>query len=160
VGGEGRLGIRPLWMTDEVFTTDRAEERLPHVRADGLRIDVRVVVGSARLAPIDSRRRGVGDLVAAPRVELASGVGQTHGDAAEIDRRVLHGDLDVLAGAGRLALPEGGHHAEGGVDAGARVSDGWTRLERGRARKSRQRHGATGRLRDHVEALVLAVRAV
>ena len=68
-----------------------------------------------------------GDLVAAARVEVAAGIGQAHGDAAEVDDRVLHGQLDALALAGGLPLPQRGHHAEGGVHARAGVADGRAR---------------------------------
>ena len=88
------------------------------------------------------------------------GVDEPHGDAAEVDDGVLHRELHALALAGGLALPERGHHAEGRVHARAGVADGRAGLQRRRAGEAGERHGAAGGLRDHVEALVLAVRAV
>src|SRR4029434_6247787 len=72
---------------------------------------------------------------------------------------LLHGHLDELALAGALALDVGSHDRGGGMDAGAGIAaggaaaDGLAILEPGHA------HDAARGLGDHVEALVLAVRA-
>src|SRR3989441_4204379 len=159
VGG-APLRIRPLRVADQVRASDRLEQGVPHVRAHGLAVDVGVVVAAARLAPIDARGRRGRDLVTASRLEVAPRVREPHGDAGEIDDGVLHGALDALAMPRRLPLPESGHHAQCRVHARARVADGGTGLERRRAREAGQRHRAARRLRDHVEALVLAVGTV
>ena len=60
---------------------------------------------------------------------LAAGGLAREGDAAEVDHRILHGHLDVLAPAGALALVQGGQDADGAVQPGARVADGRAGLE-------------------------------
>ena len=124
------LGIRPLGVTDQVRAPDRRQQRVPHVPAHGLRVDVRVVVGAPGLAAIDPRGRGVGNLVPAAGLEIAAGIREAHGDAAEIVHRVLHGELHALALPRSLPLPQGGHHPEGRVHSGAGIPDGRSRLER------------------------------
>src|SRR2546428_6246648 len=159
VGG-APLRIRPLRVADQVRASDRLEQGVPHVRAHGLAVDVGVVVAAARLAAIDARGRRVRDLVAASRLEVAARVREPHGDAGEVDDGVLHGELDALALTCRLPLPQSGHHANCRGHARARVADGRAGLERRRAREAGQRHRAARGLRDHVEALVLAVGTV
>ena len=128
--GRAPLRIRPLRIADEIRAADDAQQRVPHVRANGLGVDVRVVVGAPGLAVIDPRGRSVGNLVPAAGLEIAAGIREAHGDAAEIDHRVLHGQLHALALPRSLPLPQGGHHPEGRVHSGAGIPDGRSRLER------------------------------
>src|SRR5208283_2427179 len=100
------------------------------------------------------------DAIAGARRGFVRDVGAHHRNAHEVQHRFLHRDLDFLSLAGAFALDVRGEHADGRMHASTGVPDGRSRLERGRTGKAGQRHRAAGRLRNHVEAFVLAVGAV
>src|ERR687888_327640 len=81
-------------------------------------------------------------------------------DAAVVDDRVLHRDLDALALPGLGALVERGQDADRGVQARARVSDRGPRLEWDPVALAGQADRPAGRLRDGVERQEVAVRPV
>ena len=81
-------------------------------------------------------------------------------DAAEVGDGVLHGDLDLLAVAGYVALVEGGEDADGEVHAGAGVAEGGSGARGRAAGVAGGAEGAAGGLSDGVEGLVLAIRPV
>src|SRR5437867_2071748 len=83
---------------------------------------------SSALALVETARRRRAQRAAVARAHrgLAAGGLAREGDAAEVDHRVLHGDLDVLALAGAFPLMQGGQNTDGGVQPGARVADGWS----------------------------------
>src|SRR5204862_2168417 len=81
-------------------------------------------------------------------------------DAAVVDDRLLHRDLDALTPAGGVALVERGGNPERQMDAGPGVAGVRAGLDRRPALLAGDRERAAGRLGDHVEAEELAVRAV
>src|SRR5262249_60598850 len=79
-------------------------------------------------------------------------------DARQVDDRVLLGDLDALAHAGRVTVDDRGEDADGQVEAGTGVADprldagGWAVACAGEA------HDASHGLRHHLAAVVRGVR--
>ena len=122
--------------------------------------DVAIIVVAAGRALVDVARTAAADAVAAARRRFVRDVRAHHRHAHEVQHRFLHRDFDLLPLAGPLALDVRGEHADRRMHPGAGVADRRSGLERRRTGKSGQRHRAAGRLRNHVEAFVLAVRAV
>src|SRR3984893_1255950 len=152
-------GLRRLVarVADEVVAADGAKEGMPQLL---LGEGEDVLIGSAGLAAIRRARRGDPELVSGSRRGLAVPlmVAETHAD--EIHDDILHGDLDLLALAGGMALHEGGENPDHAVHPRARVADGRPD-EGGRAvRKPGDTHASPHRLGDRLVALVLTVRAV
>src|SRR5712691_3470347 len=109
----------------EVLAPDHLAEPLP-VRVGGAaRVDVDVVVLSARLALEDvAGSVAEHDPVALPLAGLIGEELRRIGDAAVVHHGVLHGDLDLLAATGDGALEERGEHADRGMQARAGVAEG------------------------------------
>src|SRR5712671_2972347 len=125
-------------------------------------IDIAIVVWPAALARIGlAWRIGAHDaLIAHARSSMAPQILGSIGNAAVIDDAVLHRALDPLALAGELALIECRKDADRSVEAGAGVTDRRTRLDRAAVGLAGDRHGAPGRLRNHVKGEVILVGAV
>ena len=81
-------------------------------------------------------------------------------DADQVDDRVLHRDLDLLAFARGVSLHQRGENADHAVHARARVAD--RRPDEGRRAvgEARDAHGAAHRLGYRLVALVVAVRTI
>ena len=83
-----------------------------------------------------------------------------HGDPGEVNYRILHGHFDFLPLAGFLPLPQRGHDSKGSVVPRPDVACRNTRQQWWPARLAGHGDGAAGGEGYHVEALVVAVRAV
>src|SRR3546814_8716147 len=130
------LGCRPFRVLYQLLAAAELHHRRPARRLDD---DVDVVVRAVALgadAParlpaargVAGARRGFAEgAVRVLRIFLERPVGETllvaQLDAAEVEHRVLHGDLDALALAGLLALQQGGQDAGDAVYAGAGIAD-------------------------------------
>src|SRR5712691_4334495 len=131
---------------------ERLPQRAPHLRVGTIQVDI--VVRTAGGAFEDIADWAGAEPIAYPRGWLVSQIGAHHRYAAVIEHRLLHRDLDLLALSGAFALVQRRQNAAGGVDASAGISDRRAGLQWRGARKASERHGATARLSDHVEALV------
>ena len=139
--GSSSRSSRPI-----AFTSRRQWSSLPREAED-----VAPVVEPARRALVEAAGRGADDAVAAARqLVLARGLA-AHRRAAVVQHRVAHGDLDVLAAAGRHALIERGEDAHGAQHAGAGIADGRARPDRRLVGMAVHAHRAAHRLGDHVE---------
>src|SRR5215469_18504113 len=120
------------------------------------RIDIAIVVWPAALARIRlARRIGAHDaLIAHARSRMAPQILGGIGNAAVIDHAVLHRTADQLALAGELALIKRTKDADRSMEASAGVADRRTRLDRTSVRLAGNRHGAAGRLGNHVKSQV------
>src|ERR1700730_26219 len=140
----------------------RAAHRIAQVRPHlGCRTEnVYVVVVAAGRASVSIGGSAGGYPVAHARDRLVRDVGTHHWHAAEVEDCVLHRELDLLPLAGALALDIRRQHADRRVHPRACVADRGAGLERWSLWRSGQRHRPARGLRDHVEAFVLAIRAV
>ena len=122
--------------------------------------DEDVVVGAAGRAAIRRARHAGAELVPRARHGLAEAlvIAQAHPD--QVDHRVLHRDLDLLAESGQVTLHERGENADHAVHPGARVADGRPHVRGRPIGRARDAHGAAHRLGDGLVALVVAVGAV
>ena len=154
-----RLRVRVAGVGQQVLAPDRGHEVAPHVLVDRLHVDVGVVVGAAGRAGVGAAGDAAHKSVAAPLGRLAVAVVIDVAAAQEVGHDLLHRDLHQLALAGALALDVRGQDGGGRVDAGAGVADGGAAADGLAIGKAGHAHHAAGGLGDHVEALVLAVRA-
>src|SRR5262245_53250801 len=154
-----RLRVLQARVGQPLLAADGGREVTPHARADRLHVDERVVVGPAGRARVSAAGHAADQPVAAPRARLALAIVIDEATPQQVRDRFLHRDLDELALAGALALDIGGHDRGGGVHAGAGVADGGAAADGLAILEPGHAHDAARRLGDHVEALVLAVRA-
>src|SRR5579885_2394580 len=129
----------------------RLAEVLPHLGSGAENKDVIVVAAGSTLENIAG---AAAETVSGARDRLMGHIGAHHRNAAEIEHRLLHRDLDLLPLAGLLPLDVGGAPADRRMHPGPRVSDSRAGFKGRSARKSGEPHRAAGCLRDHVEALV------
>ncbi len=158
---DAKLRRREPLLAFQVLATDDLEQPLPLNVVGAARVDVDVIVGAAGLAG-ENVRRCVGaehDLVAHARARLLVQELRGVGDAAVIDHRVLHRDLDLLAAPRRRALVERRQHADAGMKSGAGIAERHAGLDRLAVALAGDTHDAAGRLRDHVEGEMLLVGA-
>src|SRR2546426_9379078 len=141
-------------VADEVVPPDGVEQGQPHLLRHE---DEDVVVGPAGPAPIRRPRYTGAELIPGPRAGLPEALVIAQADPDEIDDRVLHGDLDLLAFAGRVALHERGEDPDHAVHPGARVSDGRPDVGRRAVREAGDAHRPAHRLRDRLVALVVTI---
>src|SRR2546427_5179371 len=141
-------------VADEIVPPDGAEQGQPHLLRHE---DEDVVVGPAGPAPIRRPRYAGAELVPGPRAGLSEALVIAQADPDEVDHRVLHGDLDLLAFAGRVALHERGEDPDHAVHPGARVADGRPDVGRRAVGEPGDAHGPAHRLRDRLVALVGAI---
>src|SRR2546428_3878376 len=151
------LGGVVAGVADEVAPPDGVEQGQPHLLRHE---DEDVVVGPAGPAPIRRPRYTGAELIPGPRAGLPEALVIAQADPDEIDDRVLHGDLDLLAFAGRVALHERGEDPDHAVHPGARVSDGRPDVGRRAVREAGDAHRPAHRLRDRLLPLVVTVRPV
>src|SRR3989454_9709995 len=144
-------------VADEIVPPDGPQHRKPHLLRHE---DEDVVVGPAGPATIRRSRYAGAELISGPRAGLSEALVIAQADPDEIDDRVLHGDLDLLAFAGRVALHERGEDSDHAVHPGARVSDGRPDVGRRAVREAGDAHRPAHRLRDRLVALVVTVRPV
>ena len=78
---------------------------------------------SAGIARVGGAGHGAAELVAVPRRRPAEALVVAQADPHQVDHRVLHGDLDLLAAAGRVALLQGRQYSDREVHAGAGIAD-------------------------------------
>ncbi len=154
-----RLRVFAPGVGQQVFAADRDREVAPHARVDRLRVDVGVVVGPARRARIGAAGHAAQESIAPALAGLALAVVIDEAAPEQVGHGLLHRHLDELALAGALALDVGGHDSGGRVDAGAGVADGGAAADGLAVGEAGHAHHAARGLGDHVEALVLAVRA-
>src|SRR4029077_13157878 len=156
------LGRVEALVADQALSADGLQQPVPMPVAGTRRVDEAVVVETSALAFVEAAGRGRTERAAIARAHrrLAAGGLARERDAAEVDHGVLHRHFDVLAPAGALALVKRGQDADGAVQAGARVTDGRSGLERLGLRRPRQAQRSAHGLSDHVEAHVVLVRAV
>src|SRR5712691_1644722 len=158
------MGPALLWrvealIADQIFTADGLQQPVPVPVAGAAGVDETVVVEAATLALVEATgsRCAQRTAVARAHCRLAAGGLAREGDAAEVDDRILHGHLDLLALAGALALVQGGQDANGAVQPRARIADRRPRLERLRLRRAREAQGPAHGLGNHVKAHVVLV---
>src|SRR5207244_13206895 len=122
-------------------------------------VDETEVVDAPALALVEAarRRRAQRTAVARAHGRLTAGRLAREGDAAEVDDRILHGHLDLLAIAGALALVQGGQDANGAVQPRARVADRWSGFERLRLLRASEAQSPAHGLSNHVKAHVVLV---
>src|SRR5207247_2577248 len=154
-----RLRVLAAGVREQVPTTDGGRELAPHLLTHRLHVDVGIVVGSARRARVGAAGHAAHQLVASAPARLAVAVVVGVAAAEEIGHHLLHRHLDELALAGALALDVGGQDGGGGVNARSGVADGRAAADGLAVGEAGYAHHATRRLSDHVEALVLVVRA-
>ena len=154
-------GLRVLAtrVAQQVFAADRGREVAPHARVDRLDVDEGVVVEAARRARVGAARHPAQELVAAAHARRVLAIVIDEAASQEVGDGLLHRHLDQLALAGALALDVGGHDRGGRVDTSAGVANGGAAADGLAIGKAGHAHHAAGGLGDHVEALVLAVRA-
>src|SRR2546422_3574733 len=152
-----RLGGVVARVADEVAPPDGPQQRKPHLLRHE---DEDVVVGPAGPAAIRRARYAGAELIPGPRAGLAEALVVAQADPDEVDHRVLHGDLDLLAFAARVALHERGEDPDHTVHPGARVADGRPDVGRRAVGEPGDAHGPAHRLRDRLVALVVAIRPV
>src|SRR4029450_1478130 len=144
-------------IADEIGPADRLQERvaelLPYEQDP-------VVVRAAGMAAIRRARRAGAELVAGALTGLAGALMVAQADADQIDHRVLHRDLDLLAFTREMPLHERREDADHAVHPGARVADRRPHVGRRIVRKAGDAHRAAHRLRDRLVALVVGVSAV
>src|SRR3989475_12241800 len=144
-------------VADEVVPPDGVEQGQPHLLRHE---DEAVVVGPAGPAPIRRPRYTGAELIPGPRAGLPEALVVAQAYPDEVDHRVLHGDLDLLAFAARVALHERGEDPDHTVHPGARVADGRPDVGRRAVGEPGDAHGPAHRLRDRLVALVVAIRPV
>src|SRR6266567_2788214 len=152
-------GLRRLVarIPDEILASDGAQERMPHLL---LGEDEDVVIRPAGMAAVRRARHVRAELIARSRRRLAEALVIAEAHADEVHHHVLHGDLDLLALPGLVALHEPGEDPDHAVHARAGVSDGRPDI-RGRAvGEARDAHASPHGLGDRLVALVVAVRSV
>src|SRR5512145_365831 len=86
-------------IADQVFTANGLQQPVPVSVASAAGIDETVVVEAPTLALVEAagRRRAQRTTVARAHSRLAAGRLAREGNAAEVDDRILHGHLDLLA---------------------------------------------------------------
>src|SRR5205807_2594456 len=152
--GRGRLvpGV-----ADQVGPANDLQQRMPellrHEEED-------VVVGAAGMAAIRRAWYAGAELVTGALAGLAGALMIAQADADQIDHRVLHRDLDLLAFTGEVPLHQRGENADHAVHAGARIPDGRPHIGRRIVGKAGDAHRAAHRLRDRFVALVVGVGPV
>src|SRR5438132_5953282 len=152
-------GLRRLVarIPDEILASDGAQERMPHLL---LGEDEDVVIRPAGMAAVRRARHVRAELIARSRRRLAEALVIAEAHADEVHHHVLHGDLDLLALPGLVALHEPGEDPDHAVHARAGVSDGRPDI-RGRAvGEARDAHASPHGLGYRLVALVVAVRSV
>src|SRR5436309_1426891 len=154
-----RLRVLAAGVREQVPTTDGGRELAPHLLTHRLHVDVGIVVGSARRARVGAAGHAAHQLVASAPARLAVAVVIGVAAPEEIGHHLLHRYLDELALAGALALDVSGQDGGGGVNARSGVADGRAAADGLAVGEAGYAHHATRRLSDHVEALVLVVRA-
>src|SRR5262249_17712959 len=154
-----RLRIFQPWVGQPGLGAVRSCKTAPHARAERLHVDERVAVRPPRRARIGAARHAADQPVAPPWAWLALAIVVDEPAPQQVGDGLLHRHLDELALAGALALDVGGHDRGGSVDAGAGVADGGAASDGLAILETGHAHDAASRLGDHVEALVLAVRA-
>ena len=122
------------------------------------REDIDPVVGAARCAGKDPRRRGVAAGAVAGRRPADHRVGLKR-KADVVQHRVLHRHLQPPAVAGGAALVEGAEDADRHHHAGAGVAERRAGPDRRPVRLAGDAHRAAAGLRNHVEGEVFLVRA-
>src|SRR6185312_2658535 len=142
-------------IVEQVLAADRLHETAPVLRVAARGKDVAEIVEAARRALIKAAGRGAVDAVAATRQLVLAGRLTAHRRAAVVQHGVAHGDLDVLAAAGRHALVERSENAHGAQHAGAGIADGRAGPDRRLVGKAVDPHRAAHRLRDHVEGEIV-----
>src|SRR5262249_15322279 len=152
-------GIRVARIAEQVLAADGGGEVAPHVLVHRLHVDERVVVGPAGRAGIGAAGHAARDLVVLPHAGLAVAVVLDVAAPHEVGHHLLHRDLHELSLPGALALDVGGHDGAGRVHAGAGVADGGAAADWLAIGEAGHAHHAAGGLGNHVEALVLVVRA-
>src|SRR5207249_815879 len=105
------MGPALLWrvealIADQVVTANGLQQPVPVPIAGAAGVDETEVVDAPALALVEAarRRRAQRTAVARAHGRLTAGRLAREGDAAEVDDRILHGHLDLLAIAGALAL--------------------------------------------------------
>ena len=109
----------------QVFATNGSNGRPEHAGVVGRQHQVDVVVRATRGAreePADAARPGAAQVVCA---RLGNSIGQRTCEAysRQVQHRLLHRDLNHLAGARDVAMHQRGQNADGHVHARARVAD-------------------------------------
>src|SRR5207245_3366454 len=149
--GRGRLvpGV-----ADQVDPANDLQQHLPkilrHEKQD-------VVVGAAGMAAIRRAGYAGAELVTGALAGLSGALMIAQADADQVDHRVLHRDLDLLALTGEVPLHQRGENADHAVHAGARISYGRPHVGRRIVGKAGDAHRAAHRLRDRLVALVVGV---
>src|SRR5579872_521719 len=151
-----RTRIREAFVVREIWLAHRGAQVLPHFQVGTQDVAVIVVAAGRAFEEIAGTCAGA---IADATGRLLRDVGAHRRNAHEVEDGLLHRHLDLLAEAGFFALDVRREHANRRMHSGAGVADGRAWLERRRSRKSGDRHRAARRLRDHVEAFVLAVRS-
>ncbi len=153
-------GIGHAWIAEQVLAADRLHQAAPVILVAARGEDIGPVVDAARRALVEAARRRPRHRVAAARqLGVHRGLA-AHRRAAVVQHRIAHGDLDVLAAAGRHALVERGDDAHGGQHPGAGVADRRARPHRRLVGMAIDAHRPAHRLGDHVERQVVGVRAL
>jgi hypothetical protein len=149
---------REAWVVNQVFAANHRQKSMPVMIPSARRIDETVVVRPTALALIHLAGRVGTELALVPQTlgwlirEGLAGVG----NAAEVDHRLLHGDLDPLAAPGDIPMVERGQDPDRGVQPRARVADVDAWLERSPVALAGRAERPADGLGDHVEREKLA----
>ena len=105
------LRVGEARIVEQVGPAERVCKRAPHGAARGEGDHIDIVVVAAGGAAECANAGPVAEAVAGALLGNGALLGAGHGGAPEVYHRVLHGDFDLLALAGRLALPQSSEYA-------------------------------------------------
>ena len=151
------IGCRKARIGQQIGLSDDADKGFPHLR---LAEDINVVVRSAGRTRERRARHGASQLVARTRRWVPEALVVAQRNADQIDHRVLHRHLHMLAFARGVPLLQRGQNTDRHVHPGAGVADRG-KIERRRAvGGAGNAHRAAHGLGNRLEAFEIAVRPV
>src|SRR3989441_3620735 len=144
----------------DILATDDVHQRLEGLDVVRRQHQVDVVIRSAPCAAYEVGVGAARRAIAHALEGLARREGRRELHARDVQHGFLHGHFDELAAARPLPLHERGEDGDGQVHAGARIPHVDAGDHRRTIREAGEAHAAARRLRDHLEALEVAVGAV